>query len=627
MRKILYIFIAILFVSLFNKCVSESDLIDGYVADTTLSIWSQKFNNAIYNAGNQDTIVLGVDNFQAWSIKVNWFIDSMGYDSIIYGTDDFEDWRTKFNNANWDFIINPIADSIGNRWVPVADSSELIILATLTDTLDYYGIWDKADIYRIYAANSEASAVINTKNTSFTATPQNSITFTEHEGYSGNGSTMYIQENFNPAVDADSFQLNNATIHLYNNDNNLTPNDMLFGMKDISDNWLECFFGATEYRFRLNNLSSGFVFNEPHENNIMGGITITRDRDDSLNFVKNDGVRVWQQSNSSALPNHVNGQYTLAWNNNGATQVHSGNTASFMYMGAALTQLQAQKLYQAEKRYLEAFGTSADTIVFNEVTIDPDGGGDYTSITDALAAITNNTSRNQYNLNISDTLYEVGIEMKDWIHLIGDDTSTAKIIGYLPADTTEAAIIQTSTIDCDYVNCNFENIHISIQNGRYAIHSDAGSAIYRSEGATQNFTGCKIVHEGNAEADAFWGHEVWATTDALGAGLSFNMTINVNNCEAVSKGTSTTTSRGIAQHAATASTYKSIMNISNTICRTNTTYALRIGMLFNNQDEYYFNDVEMYGGGLLIDGAGTYTDNTTEVGTEPIILNGNLIAD
>lgn len=534
------------------------------------------------------------------------------------------------NGLMLDYLsYNPIAISIFNRWSPEPNANEKFAINRLIDTIEYYGVWDKADIYRIYAANSETSANINIKSTSFTAAPQNSYTFFDNEGYGGDGATAYIMENYNPYVDADSFQLSNATVHMYNNSNNLATNDMLFSMYD-GTNWIELFNLATSsFRIRLNNLTAEtFVY--AHKNNILGGLTLTRDNSNDLRFMRDNGIYVSENEPESALPNQANGLFVLAWNNQGNPATENNNTASFFYIGAALTQLQSQKQYEAEKLFLDYFGKSP-SIVINEITIDPLGGGNYTSIGDALDGITDNNYWNQYNLNISDTLYEFGLDFadKDYIHLIGNDTSTAKIIGYLPADTTEAAIQATSTIDCHYTNFTVRNVHISIQNGRYAVHSDAGVAdeIESSLGVTQNFIGCKFTHEGNAEANVFYGHTVWNTPDAFGAGFSYNMTVNIDSCEAISKGDVVTTSRGISMHSATSSVYKSTMNISNTICRTNTTYALRIGMLFNNQDEYYFDNVQLFGGGFLINGSGTYDNNTTEIGTDPIILNGNLIAD
>lgn len=101
MKKIVIGLFIILFsiVLLFNSCISEDDKIDYYVADTTLSIWSNKFNKGISEYISYDTIILGVDSFLTWSRKVNTFIDLQNVDTIDYGVDDFEHWRTTFNTS------------------------------------------------------------------------------------------------------------------------------------------------------------------------------------------------------------------------------------------------------------------------------------------------------------------------------------------------------------------------------------------------------------------------------------------------------------------------------------------------------------------------------------------------
>ncbi len=551
------------------------------------------------------------------------FCQAVNGQRVITLDDSYVNYRTDgVINLYFTQEYNDKAVSLFSRMNPEPNNSEKFAINRLIDTIDYYGIWNKADIYRGYASNSETSANLNWKSTSFTALPQNSPTFTTYEGYTGNGTDTYIRENYNPSLESDSFQLDNSTIHVYLNSNDLSVNDMITAIYD-GTNWIEMFHSTNALRLRLN--SSGST-SYTDWSNIRGGITITRDNSTTQKYMRNDGIYLSSSLTSTALPNQSNGLFSLAWNNNGNPSTYNLNTISFIYIGAALTELQSQKLYEAEKLYLDYFNKTP-TIVTNEITVDPDGGADYTTIAAALSAITDNSYWNQYNINIEDdTIYEVDLEWKNYVNLIGNDTATAKVIGYIPEDSSQTYIQNTSTIDAQYVNCTFRNVHISIQNGRYAIHSDSGSE-ESSLSISQNFTDCKIVHEGNDEADTYHSGVVWGTPDAMGMGFSGNMVVNINRCYTESKADYANTSRGIAMHSTTVENDPSKMYISNTICKTGDSYALRIGMLFNNQDEYYFDNVQMYDGGLLIDGAGTYTDNTTQTGTNPIILNGSLIAD
>ena len=45
---------------------------------------------------------------------------------------------------------NPIAKSIFGRWMPNPTDSSKFAINEFIDTIDYYGIYEKADIYRIY---------------------------------------------------------------------------------------------------------------------------------------------------------------------------------------------------------------------------------------------------------------------------------------------------------------------------------------------------------------------------------------------------------------------------------------------------------------------------------------------
>lgn len=71
-------------------------LIDNYVNDTTMLIWSEKFNLSIADFSEGESISINVDNFSIWLQKVNVFI---GDGAPITAIDTFETWRTKYNTA------------------------------------------------------------------------------------------------------------------------------------------------------------------------------------------------------------------------------------------------------------------------------------------------------------------------------------------------------------------------------------------------------------------------------------------------------------------------------------------------------------------------------------------------
>jgi hypothetical protein len=76
------------------------------------------------------------------------------------------------------------------------------------------GIWSKLDTFRVYATDGSSSyALIDWKRLSL-CTAINSPTFTTNQGYSGNGTSSYIDTNFNPntPVGANNYKLENASV-------------------------------------------------------------------------------------------------------------------------------------------------------------------------------------------------------------------------------------------------------------------------------------------------------------------------------------------------------------------------------------------------------------------------------
>ena len=78
------------------------------------------------------------------------------------------------------------------------------------------GIWSKLDTFGVFATdgNSDFALIDWIRLTQYTAV--NSPTFTADEGFTGNGTSSYINSNFNPASSGVNYTLNNASIFTYN---------------------------------------------------------------------------------------------------------------------------------------------------------------------------------------------------------------------------------------------------------------------------------------------------------------------------------------------------------------------------------------------------------------------------
>jgi len=88
---------------------------------------------------------------------------------------------------------------------------------TLVTDLKTAGVWDKLDVFYVFATDGDSNfATLNWKApSSHQVTKVSSPTFTADSGFSGDGSTAYLDTNFSIANDATNYTQNNASAFTY----------------------------------------------------------------------------------------------------------------------------------------------------------------------------------------------------------------------------------------------------------------------------------------------------------------------------------------------------------------------------------------------------------------------------
>tara|TARA_R100000030_G_scaffold14715_1_gene9675 strand:- start:62 stop:907 length:846 start_codon:yes stop_codon:yes gene_type:complete len=90
------------------------------------------------------------------------------------------------------------------------------------------GVWDKLDVFYVFATGNSPLATLNWINPSaHRATLHSSPSFVATKGFEGDGSSSYLSLNYNPSTNATNYTQNNASVGVYTNgDNNVgTPVD------------------------------------------------------------------------------------------------------------------------------------------------------------------------------------------------------------------------------------------------------------------------------------------------------------------------------------------------------------------------------------------------------------------
>lgn len=152
-------------------------------------------------------------------------------------------------------------------------------------------------------------------------------------------------------------------------------------------------------------------------------------------------------------------------------------------------------------------------------------GKDFTTITAAVASISDSSENKVYDILIDDGTYEEhSIDLPDYVNLIGASGNRDNCIirGYLNPNVSDSDHRGVSTIDMDSNN-ELRNLTITAQNMRYPIHHESNGSVTNWTTVVEN---CHIEHFGNQEIIDYRAEHsiapgnVWSSPHAWGEGSS-----------------------------------------------------------------------------------------------------------
>jgi hypothetical protein len=113
------------------------------------------------------------------------------------------------------------------------------------------GVWSKLDTFANFATDGSSNfALIDWKRLSdYTAI--NSPTFTSNEGFTGNGTSSYIDSNYNPNTSGVNYTLNDASISIWNN--TFVLNNFISGVSSNTFNCLRMSTSSANVRINMDN--------------------------------------------------------------------------------------------------------------------------------------------------------------------------------------------------------------------------------------------------------------------------------------------------------------------------------------------------------------------------------------
>ena len=208
-------------------------------------------------------------------------------------------------------------------------------------TLKAAGIWALCDVIYLPATNGDSDfACYNLKDPStFKLTKVNSPTFTSLQGFTGNGSSSYLESTFVPLNDGVNYTLNNAGFGGYLRQLNSSLSEAFIGIQNVNTEVVQTTIRINSGTGLSNSYSTGLnSYNRPSSS--------------LLNLYKNGSFISSGASAASSVPSG-NLKFMVRAN----VSFFSDNQLSFMYLGADLTS-QASDIYSAIQTYMTAIGSA-----------------------------------------------------------------------------------------------------------------------------------------------------------------------------------------------------------------------------------------------------------------------------
>jgi hypothetical protein len=203
------------------------------------------------------------------------------------------------------------------------------------------GIWSKLDTFAVFATDGDSDfALIDwIRLSDYTAV--NSPTFTSNRGFQGNGTSSYIDMNYNPSTQAVNLSLNNNSIGVFQDINNAPVGAMIsaFGVT-----YLEIVNDNANSRIISSNMNQLGDLPSVGATSQNGLFTASRSASTTYSIYKNATLILSPLRNSVAIPN-VNMRFLARSNNT----IYGQGRIGMGFAGASLTATEVTDLQTAFK--------------------------------------------------------------------------------------------------------------------------------------------------------------------------------------------------------------------------------------------------------------------------------------
>ena len=216
------------------------------------------------------------------------------------------------------------------------------------------GVWAKLGVVWVYAShtNGAGEALINWKLPgTFDATAYNAPTFTAYEGFLGNGTTQYIDCNWNPSVSGVNYTQNSASMIMYiRTDVNSGGGHGSYLNTDGIDCLLYPRYSGNAY-IRINDATAGSIVSADGR----GMFINTRTAVDVKKLYKNKVAIIESTTASTGVLAHS--PYCLAYNDDDVAKGFRADQVSLYAFGSGLTQTDVNNITDRFETRMDALSS------------------------------------------------------------------------------------------------------------------------------------------------------------------------------------------------------------------------------------------------------------------------------
>ncbi len=249
------------------------------------------------------------------------------------------------------FSLGDTYQTIYDAYSTTPDEADALIDDTMVEGLVDDGTWAKLDGWWVFANHvTGADSLRDWITPANTATAYNTPTWTQWQGWTGNGSNAYIDLEFNLSSDGVNYTQNSASIGEYNR-TNIEELRVVVGANESHDSYIIPRYATNLATMRINSTGAGTVANTDSRGMYIANRVLSTHQD----LYKNK-VRIQNYARASTgVPNLS--LYCLCQNKTGSANSFCTQQLSIVFTGSGLTQTDIDNITDRFETRMDAHST------------------------------------------------------------------------------------------------------------------------------------------------------------------------------------------------------------------------------------------------------------------------------